>query len=736
MLKIALIQDGTEVARQSHADVRACFDCVCEEAPYQAGRWSLEVFTDTAVKYLLEGLSNHDYDAVVLASNALLSSAVRDALDKGRGQLHSYLDHGGGLVLLHQLVDSVDWLIPQLPDDAHVDRDTVAAPEGAQARLEDRGDVLLRYPVSVEENSLRDGGQYDGPRRLYWKAFLTASLIGDFKPVLTSGEHHTLLARTHAEYPAGRVVLSTIPADWHHRVELLRNCISFAAQGEPDRVVWRRGEAQQPLLESEVSRGGSTAFGQLPAFDRPNLLESDRWLLEHVRFCILPEWAALQHLASLPIGQSFIRRGGALVALQVAQDNAVELQAVVGGQRERTLVSRLYLELDAVDGWDSVAYAFELRNIVSALRLFWTEHGGSNSIALDPRRLGAVRNAVERHLVDPAHQEDFGSSVALGQCLAYIDGNDSRLEATCWMTPGKAPNWDVALQASTFGVLRGDVTFDVWCQSANTEMASRDPSLASTVRVLDALAFLAALCERAPSQEHVRSLAIRVDRILSGYPPRRSVGWLSYEATADIARGLAVMLRILGPESRDDPLYGTLTRHLAASANILVEGLDRYQRNRKGVAWLARLTEAMAVIERQTPVAFEHLADLISPASLDKRVARADQSVAEDLARANVRLRAESQVLRREQAPAALGRLTANVTASGLFVAALIIAIQLLRNDTPGTAIAALGVVTIGLAGLVVLLSGLLARFNLLYSWAETPYGRAKIAVVKKLGFD
>jgi len=122
---IALVQDGAEVARQRYADVYGEFVRACNELSANRGlTFTLQVFTDDAVRFLLRGISPDEYSCVVFASNALLSNEVCRAVAAYRQDFEDYLRAGGGLFLLHQFRSSLDDVLPPELCPRLVDRNT------------------------------------------------------------------------------------------------------------------------------------------------------------------------------------------------------------------------------------------------------------------------------------------------------------------------------------------------------------------------------------------------------------------------------------------------------------------------------------------------------------------------------------------------------------------------------------------------------------------------------------
>ena len=155
MPNVALIQDGTEVARQRFADVGATFErcraMLCEDG---YTNFSFTVFMDEEVDLLLDGIDPNNWACLVFASNALRSEEVASALERRANDLRGYVTAAGGVVILHQIVDSLDSVLPADLAPLIVERGSDSASGPARA-IDDR-DVLLRYPFPVEWACMRD----------------------------------------------------------------------------------------------------------------------------------------------------------------------------------------------------------------------------------------------------------------------------------------------------------------------------------------------------------------------------------------------------------------------------------------------------------------------------------------------------------------------------------------------------------------------------------------------------
>ena len=247
---IALIQDGTEVARQWIADVEAVFD-QCRRSLSDCGveKFALSVFADEDAAYLLDGLDSDEFACLVVASNALLSGQVESALARHRTNVQRYIAGGGGVVVLHQWRDSLDPLLPAKLLPTTPERDWSRAP--TELRADDENDVLLHYPFPVDWGALKDV-EDAGPRgtpSLFFKVLDRGTLPSAMKAVLSDGGDEVVVARA-GDHVRERVVVATAPLDWHAvrpgqeqaTNALLANALHYAALGPPRRLVWRRAE--------------------------------------------------------------------------------------------------------------------------------------------------------------------------------------------------------------------------------------------------------------------------------------------------------------------------------------------------------------------------------------------------------------------------------------------------------------------------------------------------------------
>jgi hypothetical protein len=141
MPRIAVVQDGTELARQTDADISGCFEACCELLSADGTAYEHTVFTDEAATAMLQGLDAHDYDCIVFASNSLNAGLIHEAAERHHRELWRYLAAGGGIVVLHQVSPSLSEVLPADVRPDMIDRSSTR--DSAVTTAVDDDDVLL-----------------------------------------------------------------------------------------------------------------------------------------------------------------------------------------------------------------------------------------------------------------------------------------------------------------------------------------------------------------------------------------------------------------------------------------------------------------------------------------------------------------------------------------------------------------------------------------------------------------
>jgi hypothetical protein len=750
MPKVALILDGTEAARQRFADVHETFER-CLQTLRSDGYTDLilDVFTDEEVEALLQDIDSAHWAAIVFASNALRSEEVSAAVRRRSSDVHRYLRKGGGLLVLHHVTSSLSPLLPTTLCPAVISR---ASQSGlGRAQPVPPTDVLLRFPQEVDCELLRDLTQDELQQvrtvqhtselpSLFFTAYQRSGLPATLKPVLEASDG-ALVVRTYEHVPE-RIVLCTLPLDWQgHRpnqmaatTALLANAIRYVSLGEPRRLVWRdpTGTANE-LIRRWLCTDGRTAMRIAPSAGEPTS-DVDRWLLSNVDVLFVPAKGAgrfrqIKEVAAL------LANGGTVMS--VAADDGPrtsEITAIVGRHEERVMTARLYAELRAVSGWDTLESAFAFRNIVAGLSLLWEDEVNRQSpLAISPYSLSEQLEPIIDRLSDPRHREDFGPSLALAQTLAFLNipgSLDARVVE--WMrADGAHREFDVALQTEAVLSQVSATPPRTFLHHVVAEFGPRPrtwSSLAPVARMLDAVALLAQAKLLLGDEQVATEVASIACDALDQFPALPERGWMSAETTADIVRGLIALHAAL--PSAAVSVRTRLAVHVASGAAALRRARARYERDANGVAWLARITHTLILAEREFPIGLQRLASMEWPDVEVVSATKADRSLLEHLAVENERLRVRvasldeileqsSQQLENERLAVSVGRVVATLVPTIILAGASWL---LIRQIGWSSVPALLANVAVLLSISLTLLGGVFAalnRLHLLYSPAR-----------------
>ena len=438
--RIAVIQDGTEVVRQTDADVAECYERCCELLSADGSVFVPQTYADDTVGNLLEHLEPGEHDCLVIASNALLSERVEHALGRHKARLADYLARGGGIVVLHQLMDSLQDVLPGGLCPGLADRRSVRG--SGEASAIDPADVLLNFPAQVMLDQFRDDPAMPGPPSLFYKAFTAASMPEKLQPVMAYKDE-ILLARSYDHVPE-RVVVTTMPLDWQCQIGLLANAIRFACLGRPRRLVWQeQTETRGALLVRWLSMDGGASVRQPPAPDSAELGPAEQLASEQCGPGFrAPRRAGVDLRPARRYSSSWMRAGRCWPMTRCPAGHADRIVALIGKYTERRLANRLYGELRAVAAGTRADYAFELRNIVLALCLLWSDQANRTKIAIAPAELSRLKPLLRSRLTTPTDREDLSSSIAHAQSLAFLCGTEplARPSSTpgCRATRGRA----------------------------------------------------------------------------------------------------------------------------------------------------------------------------------------------------------------------------------------------------------------------------------------------------------
>jgi hypothetical protein len=715
---IAVVQDGTELARQTDADISGCFEECVALLSDDGTAFDLRVFTDESTRFLLDAINPREYACIVIASNALNSGQVERAMHQRDQDLRRYVRAGGGLVVLHQVLESLSLVLPEELCPQVAPRKSRRGADKTTAG--DPDDVMLHYPGQVDLARFVDGGFSTGPPSLFYRALPARGLPASLKPVLSYSDE-VLLARTY-DYAPERVVITTLPLDWQRATELLANAIRFAALGFPRRLVWlERAITRRRLLVRWLATDGAASVRVAPDGADP-LGSTERWLLEHVDVAVVPP-GLFDVTADRSEVRGFLANGGTLVSTDdVTSRPGSEVTALVGAYTERTQARRLYAELRAGRGWDSVEDAFKLRNVVAAVAMLWANPPNRTAAAVSVEELARLGGDVRLRLRDRRHREDLSSSIAHVQTLAFLRG-DKPVDADLvdWMVQDpRCQRFDVGLQVRAVTAVAQHRPDPEFLSAVAASLASDSVAVAlpAVVRVLDALAVLAQAGRLDPDPAAAVQVAERVCQILEDQPPDVHDGWLSIEATVDVVRGLIALLGQLPQHERE--LTARVADLLGTAGTALRRALSDYRRDTNAVSWLARVTHAVVIIDRTFPLGLQRLATLDWPETVDPGISAAgERSLLEQLAVENKQLRDREVGWKQSELAARVGRGTATLGVTAILAVPLLYLLAKVGWASVWKLLGNLAIVLTLVLGLVAGAFTLLTRWHLLARPAE-----------------
>jgi hypothetical protein len=715
MPRVAIIQDGTEVARQTEADITGCFEACTDLLSRDGNAYDIRLFPDEAAGALLQAITVEDFDCVVFASNALNSGTIERAVERRGEQLRSYLEEGGGIVILHQVAPSLSFLLPDDLCPVLADRNS---PKGSgRTSADDTDDVLLHFPLDVGLEQYVDGGFDHGPPSLFYRVLDPKSMPSKLKPLLRYGDE-LLVARSY-DHVKERVVIAALPLDWQRATALLVNALRFACGGLPRRLVWEEMTPDPPRLMTHwLSLDGTSSIRTLPE-KRERISPPEHWLMSHIDVLLVPG-KALERVRDWPEIDRFIRKGGTLISTDdVTRESDGQplsrVTALIGGYSERRLASRLYAELRAVRGWDSADHAFELRNIVAALGFLAMNPANLTGAAVGMSELQHLVPDLRKRLADRRHREDLSSSIAHAQSLVVLSKPQRiQRETLAWMeSDPRCARFDVSLQVAALTAVALQQPDHGFLKELS-EGLDAEVSLGALVRALDALSLLDQAGGLESDPEVLLDVTEKICSRLESHPVQSDIGWLSVEATAEVAQGLVALLRRLPPEKHE--ITGRAMKLLGDSVVILKQAFPREVRDRNGVAHLARLIHSIVLVDRYYPIGVQRLASIPWPdTTIDPSVVRSgEQSLLDRLTAENKWLREREIELNVSRRAAQIGRGFATLAATALVVVPLVYLVYLIGFESPWTLIGNIAILLTVVLAIVAGVFSLLDRWHLL----------------------
>ncbi|MDR1392841.1 MAG: hypothetical protein LBJ62_02565 [Bifidobacteriaceae bacterium] len=537
---VLVIQDGSEIVRQPHADSEQYLTELVERSHLAAAGVQVAFASDVDAAHALAGITPAEYACVVFSSNALIRTQgpVVQAIENRANEIERYVAAGGGLVFLHQgfaastqaikslsFIDGVTW----------ESRTDYTRP--VRAKAPDPEASLLRFPGSVELASLKENrdGSWQGGFPLFYTAMSLAPTC-QMTPVLTSG-HRTLLAVR--EHQLGRVALCALTADWARADTVLLNILTWVLEGPPQVLtVGPAGMDLLPDLRVALALVGAERSVAHVSFDGAHLTGHDSFLLRNARLCVIPGGEPAPAFLKQEEVTGLLDRGGAILGMDQPGGSGKQRMVVYLGSRSK---AGLHLEI--------------LRHLVGLDLESWLADG----LIFDAR--DAWLAGLQAKLDDDVHQVLQDARLALlARASGWLDHNDATKDPVTamiaiWLARQADPTTTVGRDAAealtdrvapdarfVLAASHPETAHEAWTELRG-HLAQPDLSVGSLIRTLDAFRMAQAgpeafHWEPAEGVEVAGEIATR----LLDTPPDGEVGWISVEATAAIVSGLACLI--------------------------------------------------------------------------------------------------------------------------------------------------------------------------------------------------
>ncbi|MGZ4494949.1 MAG: hypothetical protein ACXVWU_09640 [Nocardioides sp.] len=361
-MKIALVVDGLESTRQIHADGGAFLAETGAALTLGLRRVEVQVFADADVEHLLDGLEKSQFLGVVFASNSMrhAGSQVMRAVSRHARSINLFLESGRGILVLHQYLRG-ELALP-LPHGLTIGfRDRSEKPfERLEATAPD--DALMNCPhdlLALERSLSLDGQLGD---TTYWRA-LDESLMQGFVTVARAGNGDAVVMRSTDEL-AGRVVVTSLPADWHRARALTENLMLFTAGGAPDWVLWSSPAESTSALAATLGHQPSSYLGGSTG-------TNPSWLESRPSVHVVETSAEVERATSRPGMSLALAHGGIVISTERGDHQGVTHVHAVVGDRRHQLAQDFFTALRAAgQDWADSPDPFPLRNTVAAAQHF------------------------------------------------------------------------------------------------------------------------------------------------------------------------------------------------------------------------------------------------------------------------------------------------------------------------------------------------------------------------------
>lgn len=580
MMRAAVVVNGNEHARHPYADAGTFLEASLRRAGYEA----VDVYLDHEASFLLDGIQSMTYQTVAVATHALLHPSIERALDQHCEDLLTFLQRGGGLVLLPQDRGR----LPQgLRQRMHLEfEEPEVADLKASVAPDARRDPLLWFPTPTakKEFTTEDTAPLGG--RLLYTRHLIVNDAECMVPIYRTPSDHVLLARTR-DRKRERMVVSTLALDWMEEVELVANAMYYARCGTPSTVLIR-----PPRSDSDVIRPAA-ALGHVQ--DAVTVYTSElgepraHWLLTTAEHCICVG-IGLNDLRATPGVADAVSRG----TIFYEPNGGPDVYAVwAGNASSRDRMERLATDFAATPTWGEHTRSLIDRRQMIATHRHLQDALGNSVPPLSQSKLRRLRAAVTSSV---QRDSDIRSLLAARDSFRLLDMDEADRADVDEIIAEVLP-LGTAMDKARASI--SDATVGV--ASANrvlTELASLENRTAAEIcRLLDGISVWND--DDLVNAHAADAFVARVEECIGDRAPREL--WQSTEAATNVVRGLCVLL----PHCREP--HPIATEHIARAVTLLESALDHIDESQASLAMRCRIVEALGRSDNVLSTGFKRI---------------------------------------------------------------------------------------------------------------------------------
>ena len=442
MYIVGLVQNQSEMSHYGYADARPIL------ASSSFG-YEVQLYTGQNISFLIEDLLSKAIDALIIASHALNDKTIEAELSNKRfkNALESFLQNGGGCLVLHQLrfgerardKELTDGRLMFLPQDIdavlamarpRTDKGIESATVGRIAFPDGSKDnFLLHYPneldrEQIERRCLQEGGL----QGLYWHYWDNVDsskwdvIMEDDEPSYEKPRSLIIAAKEALKY---RMVLSSLTLDWQRQNEVLENILKYVVEGHQYMALLTTNQRPTIGLSYLMERLSSKKFSY-NSYIIPQSAEKLENAVERGIHSIIVATKESYSLINRDLKEKInvAVRNGKLKLLIVGQADFT-----VYGRERDTLKQLLEIELlvqyELANGFVDNSFW----NTVESLQVL--QRLPESTLQFNADTLEKVINDVDMHDMEGSYDGVFGASCALLWLRAVVLGpNDEQTKRT------------------------------------------------------------------------------------------------------------------------------------------------------------------------------------------------------------------------------------------------------------------------------------------------------------------